>query len=90
VDIWKENILEDLEKELLKYETAGELLADIRKEFEEGDKETVKVVELKRIEQEEKTIEEFVQEFRRVAPGSRYKGRPLVEKFKRSMNEIIC
>ena len=90
MDIWKENILEDLEKELLKYETAEELLADIRKKFEGGDKETVKVVELKRIEQEEKTIEEFVQEFRRVAKGSRYKGRSLVEKFKRSMNEIIC
>ena len=90
MDIWKENILEDLEKELLKYETAEELLADIRKKFEGGDKETVKVVELKRIEQEGKTIEEFVQEFRRVAKGSRYKGRSLVEKFKRSMNEIIC
>ena len=90
MDIWKENILEDLEKELLKYETAGEFLADIRKEFEGGDKETVKVVELKRIEQEGKTIEEFVQEFRRVAEGSRYEGRPLVKKFKRSMNEIIC
>ena len=90
MDIWKENILEDLEKELLKYETAGEFLTDIRKEFEGGDKETVKVVELKRIEQEGKTIEEFVQEFRRVAKGSRYEGRPLVEKFKRNMNEIIC
>ena len=90
MDIWKENILEDLEKELLKYETAGEFLADIRKEFEGGDKETVKVVELKRIEQEGKTIEKFVQEFRRVAEGSRYEGRPLVKKFKRSMNEIIC
>ena len=90
MDIWKENILEDLEKELLKYETAGEFLADIRKEFGGEDKETVKVVELKRIEQEGKTIEKFVQEFRRVAEGSRYEGRPLVKKFKRSMNEIIC
>jgi len=88
--VWKENILEDLEEELLKYETAGEFLADIRKEFGGEDKETVKVVELKRIEQEGKTIEECVQEFRRVARGSRYKERHLVEKFKRSMNGIIC
>ena len=88
--MWKENILEDLEEELLKYETAGEFLADIRKEFGGEDKETVKVVELKRIEQEGKTIEECVQEFRRVVRDSRYEERPLVKKFKRSMNGIIC
>ena len=89
MDIWKENILEDLEKELLKYETAGEFLADIRKEFEGGDKETVKVVELKRIEQEGKTIEEFVQEFRRAARESGYKRRPLMKEFKRGINTTI-
>jgi len=31
-------------------------------------------------------MEEFVQEFKRTARGSRYKGRPLVEEFKRGMN----
>jgi len=31
-------------------------------------------------------MEEFVQEFKRVARGSEYEGRPLVEKFKRRMN----
>jgi len=90
VDIWKENILKDLEKELLEYETAGEFLADIKKEFGGGDEETVKVAELKRIEQEEKTIKKFVQEFRRAARSSRYEGRPLIEEFKRDMNGMIC
>jgi len=32
-DIWNENTLEDLEAELLEYKTAGEFLADIKKEF---------------------------------------------------------
>ena len=50
VDIQKENILEDLERELLEYETVEEFLTDIKKEFERGDKETVKVAELKRLE----------------------------------------
>ena len=50
VDVWKKNILEDLEGELLEYETVGEFLANVRKEFEEGDKESVKVAELKRLE----------------------------------------
>ncbi len=62
---------------------------DIRKEFGRGDEESVKVAEPRRIEQEEKTIEEFVQEFRRAARGSRYEERPLVEEFKREINAII-
>ena len=34
-------------------------------------------------------IEEFVQEFKRVARESRYEGRLLVEEFKRGMNAVI-
>jgi len=33
-------------------------------------------------------MEKFVQEFRRVARRSRYKGRPLVKEFKRGMNRV--
>ena len=43
-------MLEDLETGLLEYETVGEFLADIKKEFGEKDKEGVKVAELKRLE----------------------------------------
>ena len=82
--------MEDLEGELLEYKTAGEFLADIKKEFDRGDDKTVKVAELKRSEQRKKTIKEFIQEFRRVARDSRYKGRSLVEEFKREINGIIC
>ena len=42
--------MEDLEGGLLEYETVGELLADIKKEFGEGDKESAKVAELKKVE----------------------------------------
>ena len=89
VDIWKENILEDLEEGVLEYKTVGEFLADIKKEFGRGDKELVKVTKLKRVEQGGKTMEEFVQEFRRVAKKSEYEGRLLVEEFKRDMNRAI-
>ena len=74
---------------LLEYETAGEFSTDIKKEFGGEDEEIVKVIELKKIEQGEK-MEEFVQEFRRTARGSRYEGRPLVEEFKRGINGAIC
>ena len=60
VDVQKENILEDLEAGLLDYETVGEFLIDIRKEFEGGDEELTKVAELKRLEQGEITVKEYV------------------------------
>lgn len=87
-NVWKENILEELEAGALEYEIAGEFLADIKK-FSREDKETVKIAELKRLEQGERIIEEFVQEFRRVTRKSRYEERPLVEEFKRGMNRTI-
>jgi len=45
---------------LLEYETVGEFLVDIRKKFGERDEKSVKVTELKRVEQESKMMEEFV------------------------------
>jgi len=44
---------------------------------------------LKRLEQGGRSIEEFIQEFRRAARKSRYEGRPLVKEFKRGINTII-
>jgi len=65
-------------------------LTDIRKEFGGEDEELVKVAELRRIEQGGKTMEKFVQKFRRAVRESRYKRRLLVEEFKKRINAIIC
>jgi len=88
-DIWKENVMEELEVGEVEYESAGEFLTEIKKEFGEGDKKSVKVAELKRIKQESRNMEKFVQDFKRVARGSGYKGCPLIEEFKRGMNGAI-
>ena len=88
-DVWKENILEDLEVGELEYESAGEFLSDLKREFGRGEEESVKVAELRKLEQGGKIMEEFVQEFNRAARGSAYEGRPLVEEFKREMNRGI-
>jgi len=81
-DIWKENIIEELETGEIEFESAGEFLAEIKKEFGGGDEELVKVAELKKIKQGGRTMEEFVQDFKRVARGSGYEGCPLIEEFK--------
>jgi len=53
-------MLEDLELENLGYEIVEEFLADLKKEFGGENKEAVKVVELNKLEQGERTMEEFV------------------------------
>ena len=73
----------------MEYETVEEFLANLSKEFGGREEGTVKVAELRRLEQERKTIKEFVQKFRRAARGSRYKKQLLVEEFKYSINKTI-
>ena len=81
--------MEELEVVELEYESVEEILTSLKKEFGEEEEELVKVVELRKLEQGGKTMEEFVQEFKRAARESGYERRPLVEKFKRGMNGVI-
>jgi len=82
-------MLEELEAGELEFETVGEFLAEIKREFGREEEKSVKTVELRKLEQGGRTMEEFVQEFKRAARESRYEGRPLVEEFKRKMNGVI-
>ena len=81
-DVWKENVMEEIEAGEVEYESAEEFLTSLKKEFRGGEEELVKAAELRKLEQGGKTMEEFVQEFKRTARGSRYEGRLLVEEFK--------
>ena len=78
--------MEELESGEVEYESAEEFLMSLKKEFGGGEEELVKAAELRKLEQGGRTMEEFVQEFKRAARGSGYEGRPLVEEFKRGMN----
>ena len=85
-DVWKENVMEEMEAEEVEYESAEEFLTSLKKEFGGGEEESIKVAELRKMEQGGKTMEEFIQEFKRAVRGSGYEGRLLVEEFKRGMN----
>jgi len=78
--------MEELESGEVEYESAEEFLTSLKREFRGGEEESMKAAELRKMEQGGRTMEEFVQEFKRVARGSGYEGRPLVEEFKRGMN----
>ena len=61
----------------------------LRKEFGRGEEESVKAAELRKLEQGGRTMEEFVQKFKRAVRENRYEGWPLVEEFKRGINSEI-
>jgi len=85
-DVWKENVMEEIEAEKVEYESVENFLTCLKKEFGGGEEESVKAVELRKLEQGGRTMKEFVQEFKRVVCRSGYEGRPLVEEFKRGIN----
>jgi len=74
--------MEELESGKVEYELVEEFLNSLKREFGGGEEESVKAVELRQLEQGGRTMEEFIQEFKRTARGNRYEKRPLVEEFK--------
>ena len=88
-EIWKDNVLDEITKGTSVVSTVEELFTKIRQEFGEFDEESRKVDELRVLEQGSKTVDEYVQEFRRAARGSGYEGRALVEEFKRGLSGMI-
>ena len=88
-DIWKENIMDEIEAGEVEFESVEEFFTCLKKEFGGGEEESMKAAELRKMEQGGKTMEKFIQEFKRAARGSGYERRPLVEEFKRGMNSGI-
>jgi len=81
--------LDELAKGELEVESAEQLFTKIRNDFGETLEEERKIEQLRTIEQGGRTCDKYVQEFKKVARGSGYEGRPLIEKFKRGLNGTI-
>jgi len=89
VEAWKNNILDELSQEISEVSTATKLFAKMRNEFEKTAEEEKKTEQLRTIEQESRTHDKYVQEFKKVARESDYERGPLIEKFKRRLNKAI-
>jgi len=63
------------------------LFAKIRNNFGETSEEERKIEQLRTIKQGGRTCDEYVQEFKKVARGSSYEGRPLIKEFKQGLNK---
>jgi len=70
-------------------ETAEQLFSKIRNDFGETSEEERKIEQLRTIEQGNRTCDEYVQEFKKVARGSGYEGQPLTEEFKRGLSRVL-
>ena len=81
-EAWKDNLLDELAKGELEIELAKQLFAKIRNDFGETSEEERKIEQLRTIEQGGRTCDKYVQEFKKVARGSGYEGRSLIEEFK--------
>ena len=85
----KDNLLDELAKGESEVELVEQLFTKIRNDFGETSEEERKIEQLRTIEQEGRTCDEYVQEFKKVTRGSGYEGRPLIEEFKRGLNRSI-
>ena len=81
-EVWKNNLLDELAKGESEVESAEQLFTKIRNDFGETLEEERKIEQLRTIEQEGRTCDEYVQEFKKVTRGSGYEGRPLIKEFK--------
>jgi len=88
-EAWKNNLLDELAKGESEVESVKKLFTKIRNDFGETSEEERKIEQLRTIEQGGRTCNEYVQEFKKVARGSGYEGRPLIEEFKRGLNGAI-
>jgi len=81
--------LDELAKEELEVESAEQLFAKIRNNFGETSEEERKIEQLRMIKQGGRTCNKYMQEFKKVARGSSYEGRPLIEEFKQGLSGAI-
>jgi len=88
-EAWKDNLLDELAKRESEVDTVEKLFTKIRNDFGETLEEEKKIEQLWTIEQGGRTCNEYVQEFKKVARGSSYAGRSLIEEFKRGLNRAI-
>ena len=59
-DVWKKNVIEELEVEEIEYKIVEIFLISLKKEFSIEEEKSVKAAELRKLKQEERIREEFV------------------------------
>jgi len=82
-------LIDELAKGESEVETVEQLFSKIKNDFGKTSEKERKIEQLRTIEQGGRTCDEYVQKFKKVARGSSYERRPLIEEFKRGLNGAI-
>jgi len=82
--VWNKNLLKEMKVGKIQFALVEDFLTKLKREFEERDNEPTKVAKLKKIEQDRKTIEEFVWKFNMTVRESR-----LEKEFKKRISGIV-
>jgi len=88
-EAWKDNLIDELAKGESEVEITEQLFSKIRNDFGETSEEERKIEQLRTIEQGNRTCNEYIQEFKKVARGSSYEGRPLIKEFRRGLSGVL-
>ena len=88
-EVWKDNLLDELAKGESEVESAEQLFTKMRNDFGETLEKEGKIEQLRTIKQRGRTYNKYIQKFKKVARRNSYKGRPLIEEFKRGLNRSI-
>jgi len=88
-EAWKDNLMDESAKGESEVETAEQLFSKIRNDFGKTSEEERKIEQLRTIEQENRTCDKYIQEFKKVARRSGYEGRPLIKEFKRGLSRVL-
>jgi len=88
-EAWKDNLLDELAKGESEMDTVEKLFTKIRNDFGKTSEEKRKIEQLRTIKQGRRMCNKYVQEFKKVARGSDYIGRPLIKEFKKRLNRSI-
>ena len=86
---WQEYVMAQIFKKALWYHTADELLQEIQCQFGDMDKRATMLLKIQTMMQGDRTAEEHVQDFKKVALEAGYKGFPLIMEFKQSIHPTL-
>ena len=86
---WRDKYLETMENGKPQHKMLEDFFTTIKKEFGDPDKRAIKIYKLHTITQGERTVDEHMLMFRKVARSSGYGGEALMEEFKRSLNSWL-
>jgi len=83
---WHDYVVALMYKGQQSFSTSDKLLKEIDRKFGDTDKRTMQLLKIRTIQQGDRSVDEYVQEFEKAALEAGYERYPLIVEFKHSLN----